>query len=287
MKTLLVPHDFSPTAMHALQYAVPFAKELGAKIVLFHAHPLADYYAEAPAYLIIEKTETIRQAALSRLGRIRDSLLEKDSDLQVEMVVQQGPFQRELRAYVEEYPVEWVVMGTKGAQGIRKIFTGTQTAKVIGRTSCPVLAIPESSDFKGIRRILYTTNFEDETEGILQQIGLLATTFNANVHILHISTAEDEATQEIFDWYQDVIREFVPEKFTTFHTMINPDIDKGIQAFVDSIKPDMLVMSTRRRNWKEYLIEGSHTQNMAFQTHVPLLALHAEAFEFETKKTEV
>ncbi|MEZ4776232.1 MAG: universal stress protein [Bacteroidia bacterium] len=287
MKTLLIPNDFSTTAMHALQYAVPFAKQLGAKIVLFHSHPLADYYAEAPAYMIIEKTETIKKVALSRLGKIRDSLLEKDPDLQIETVVRQGPFQRELQSYLAEYPVEWVIMGTKGAQGIRKIFMGTQTAKVIGRTSCPVLAIPENSDFKGIRDILYTTNFEDETEGILQQISTLATTFNAKVHILHISPTEDEATQEIFDWYKDVIREFIPEEFTAFHTMMNPDIDEGIQAYVDSIKPDLLVMSTRRRNWKEYLIEGSHTQKMAFHTYVPLLALHAEAFELETKKTEV
>ncbi|MDX2247283.1 MAG: universal stress protein [Bacteroidia bacterium] len=287
MKTLLIPTDFSAPAMHALKYAVPFAQKLEAKIVLFHAHPLADYYAEAPAYMIIEKTETIKQLALRRLEGVRKTILEENPGLTVEIVIQQGPFQRELHMYLEEYPVDWIIMGTKGAQGIRKIFAGTQTAKVIGHTSCPVLAIPEKSNFKGISDILYATNFEDETEYVLRQVAAIASRFHAKVHILHIASSEDEATHQIFDWYQDVIGQFIPAKSTSFHRMVHTDIEAGIQSFVDTLKPDMLIMSTRRRNWKENLIEGSHTRNMAFQTHVPLLALHAETFEYEIEKTEI
>ncbi|MEZ4825002.1 MAG: universal stress protein [Bacteroidia bacterium] len=285
MKTLLIPTDFSATAAHALQYAVPFAKQLGAKILLFHAHPLAEYYTEAPAYMVLEKTETIKQNALRRMEGIRNSLLEKDPDLVVEIVVRQGPFQRELNDHLEEYPVDWIIMGTKGAHGLKKIFAGTQTARVIGRTSCPVLAIPEAGSFKGITNILYTTNFEDENEGVLRQLAALAKSFYADIHILHISPAKDEATKDIFEWYQDVVREFMPTISTHFHSMINPDIDAGIRDFVETITPDLLVMSTRKRNWKESLIEGSHTQNMAFTTHVPLLAFHAEAFEYENERT--
>lgn len=281
MKTLLIPIDFSATALQALPYAADFAQKLDAKIVLFHAHPVAEHYVEAPAYMIVERTNAIKELAMRRLAKIQGRIHAINPEIYCESVVAQGPFLRELREYMVENTVDWIIMGTKGARGLQKLLSGTQTAKVIGKTSCPVLAIPPESLFEGIKEILYATNFEDENEGILRQLSELAGLFNARVNILHISTTRDAADNQIFDWYRNVIEEFIPTQKISFHTIWNRNVEEGIQEMVEKLAPDMLIMSTHKRSWKELLLEGSHTQTMVFETHVPLLALHTDAYAEE------
>lgn len=49
---------------------------------------------------------------------------------------------------MKEQKIDLVVMGTKGASGVTEILIGSNTADVIEKCHCPVLAIPAESDFK-------------------------------------------------------------------------------------------------------------------------------------------
>ena len=46
MKTILVPVDFSNCSQEGLRYAIAFANEFGAKIILVHATYLGYIYSE-------------------------------------------------------------------------------------------------------------------------------------------------------------------------------------------------------------------------------------------------
>src|SRR5690606_12859698 len=76
----------------------------------------------------------------------------------------------------------------------RNILMGSVTAEVIKKALCPVLAIPQSARYKGIKKILYTTDLSyDETAEFLSVIKL-ARLWNAKVVVLHVS--EDSVADE-------------------------------------------------------------------------------------------
>src|SRR5207342_2350709 len=75
-----------------------------------------------------------------------------------------------------------IVMGTKGASGLKRILIGSNTVNVIAKTRVPVLVIPEVARFenffnKGKNRIVLATDLDLlENEGaldILKEIALL------------------------------------------------------------------------------------------------------------------
>ena len=60
VRNILVPIDFSPASMQALDYAVSLAKQFRATIHLLHVHP-ADEAASVPgaAHVLLQSAEAI------------------------------------------------------------------------------------------------------------------------------------------------------------------------------------------------------------------------------------
>ena len=54
MKTILVPTDFSEEARNAAEYAVKLAKEVKAKVILFHTFQVPIPISEVPVMVISE-----------------------------------------------------------------------------------------------------------------------------------------------------------------------------------------------------------------------------------------
>ena len=52
MKTILVPTDFSIAAENAVEYAIGFAKETNASIILFHSYHIPIPPTEVPIMMI-------------------------------------------------------------------------------------------------------------------------------------------------------------------------------------------------------------------------------------------
>ena len=54
-------------------------------------------------------------------------------------------FIESIRKHVEEKKIDIIVMGTKGASGLKKIIVGSNTGDVITKVKCTTLAVPEAA----------------------------------------------------------------------------------------------------------------------------------------------
>src|ERR1700687_6173648 len=70
IKHIVVAHDFSEMADHALGYALDLAETLGARVTIVHAYEVPMYgYPEGPA-LTVEMAAQIERAALNGLENV-------------------------------------------------------------------------------------------------------------------------------------------------------------------------------------------------------------------------
>jgi nucleotide-binding universal stress UspA family protein len=153
---LLVPTDGSELSEETIREAVGFAHEIGASITFFHAlanlamPPHGSIYGDPvlldPA-LVEQFTRAERAYADSLLARAR-SLAEEagvscDTDIGEHPVVHEGIIEAATR-----HGCDLIFMASHGRRGLSGLLLGSETQRVLTRTSLPVLVYrpPESAD---------------------------------------------------------------------------------------------------------------------------------------------
>jgi nucleotide-binding universal stress UspA family protein len=134
IRTILHPTDFSSGCEHSLRVARSLARDLGARLVLFHVVPFG-FYAN-------DMTVPVDPAAY-REALIEERQLVDGPDLKypVETRLARGDAGEEILRAAAELDCGLIVMGTHGRTGLGRLFMGSVTEYVVPRADCPVLAV--------------------------------------------------------------------------------------------------------------------------------------------------
>lgn len=274
MKTILVPTDFSKNANNALNYAIAMAKKEKAKIILMHAYDIIYLSADAPMEYYAEGLEATKNATQKMLSTLA-SRMEK-SRIKYEIVNLQGLPVDSIVDIVKQKKVDFVIMGTKGASGLKEVLIGSNTEKVIAKASCPVIAVPEKASFNGVKKIAYATNYRSSDFVVLKQLVKLAQTFKSGIKLVHIANGEYTLIHE-----KEYMKNFIEKvKQKTHYNRIsselleNEDIGKTLAQYIKKESVDILAVSTKHRSLFERLFSKSITKKLAYHTKVPLMVFH-------------
>ncbi|MBU6402233.1 MAG: universal stress protein, partial [Verrucomicrobia bacterium] len=116
LKTILVPTDFSSCAHKALQYAVSFARQFGARLVLLHVTPVNYPAAGELGMLDLPALERdLRQGTERELADLAHR--EVPEAVAVQTVVRTGRAAQEIVEAAQECEADLVVIATHGRTG--------------------------------------------------------------------------------------------------------------------------------------------------------------------------
>jgi nucleotide-binding universal stress UspA family protein len=273
MATILFPTDFSAPADHALEYLLPMADKLEAKVVLLHVFSIPTPQTENPIYAWEEQVKLKESMVLTELEAIQEQIKKRYPNMEVECVPRFGFTVPAILLTCQEYKADWVVMGTKGASGIKRILLGSNAAQVISRATCPVLAVPKTETFHGIKRIIYATNYEHDEILAIYKLCKLASLFNAEVQVVHIFTEKEKMDPERYRKFEEDVRATVQTDAITFKLIPHTDLQAGLEELMTYTRADLLAMSPHKRGFLDRLFHPSQTQSMAYHTRTPLLAV--------------
>lgn len=137
---ILVPHDFSPHADHALAYATELAKRLDATVHVVHAIGIPTFGAPelglAFTAATIDKLVADSQAALDRI-----TASHRNSARVGKVLVRTGDARDMILQVAEELGADLVVMGTHGRRGLSRALLGSVAETVVRTSPIPVLTI--------------------------------------------------------------------------------------------------------------------------------------------------
>jgi nucleotide-binding universal stress UspA family protein len=141
LKTILFPTDFSDISLYALDYAVSFARQYGAKLVLMH---VVDVFLSDPAYFapyvpVEGMQEDFEKRSRERLGEIAATKV--PGGIPVELVVTQGRAFVEVVREAKRREVDLIVLSTHGRTGLGHAMFGSTAEKIVRKAPCPVLSI--------------------------------------------------------------------------------------------------------------------------------------------------
>jgi nucleotide-binding universal stress UspA family protein len=275
---LLVPTDFSKNAQKAIDYAVNIATGKS-QIILLHSYQIIDTDSASRKILFEEYNLDIARKLHDELKVQKRNIARIKPGTNVTAVLNDNNLKGSIVEASEQYGVDFIVMGTQGASGLKKVFMGSFTARVIGNATVPVLAIPRMYKWRVPQNILFATNrFETDTN-ILNTIFKVVNLFNAHLHVIVFTDTEstdndDYINQKIKlgEYEIELKKRNMDIKISSSHLM-GSIFEDTLQLYIDEYSIDIVAMVTYKRSLLESIFNRSVTKKIAYRTRIPLLAI--------------
>jgi len=156
------------------------------------------------------------------------------------------------------------------------VLMGSNTASVIEKATCPVIAVPESASFDGVKKITYATDYRESDIDALKKLIEIAKPFNARITILHASDEEFSRYSEetYLNDFKNKVKKKIRYDKISYKLIYGKYLPKALGEEIATSAPDLLAMSTQHRNAVEKFFGTSITKKMAFHSKIPLMAFH-------------
>ncbi|MFI8603407.1 universal stress protein [Cellulophaga baltica] len=277
MKNILLPTDFSSNAWNAITYAIELYKDEPCTFYLLNTYTPAISNSRFMASTLLDEALVVEDYSKEGLKVVLSKILNKYSNPlhTYKMVSSFSLLTDQVKEMVDEFDIDVVILGTKGASGVSEVFMGSNAVKVIKAVkNCPVLAIPEYFEFETPTEIAFATDFNRfYSQSELEPIVSLAKTFNSVIRIVHVQH-EIKALTELQQFNLNMLRKYFKEVEHFVHTVSEVNsVSKTLEVFSDELDIHLLAMLNYQHSYMEKLTRESVVKQLAFHSQIPLLVI--------------
>jgi nucleotide-binding universal stress UspA family protein len=269
MKTILAAVDFTAASHNAALYAVELAKAFDARLVVFNAYvPVPIPLSEALVTVAPDDQEPYIEERLNKLAKE----LDPSWNIDIGVSIARGRASDCIKQAALTMQADLIILGMKHMHhDVRRIFGSTVT-DLIGKTSVPLLVVPEEASFQAPQYIALATNSDiaaDANIHIADALCDIGQQFRSRLYIVKVVNNVPENGFRIPETLHSKVGCLAPEYVYPYGL----DVSKSLQQFVEKKHIDILAMIPHQHTFFEKLFLGSQTKAMAFATHIPLLVL--------------
>jgi nucleotide-binding universal stress UspA family protein len=267
MRTILLPTDFSQNSLKAIKYGIDLLRNEECRFILVNAY----MSPQAGVSMLVSLNDVLGEQSAKDLKRLKESL-EADyfsSVLDIEVVSEYGYVPVVIESTAKKFGCDLIVMGTKGATGLKGIIIGSNTAAAIKNTHYPILAIPENADFHQTHKVALAWDQSPELDNsIYDPLIWLSQISNAKVLVVNVSEdehSEDPSYAELDEVLKQVDHEVHYEK--------SAQVAEGIEHFVNDNNVDIVTVIPHVHGFFEKIFKPSITKQLCLHTDIPILIL--------------
>jgi nucleotide-binding universal stress UspA family protein len=263
MNRILVPLDFSETSLNALSYAVNLFKDAYVEITLLHI-----YGTQSSAFMMKSIDSVLIKEAEKRMEEVSKKLRETAPHVTVK------------KQLLKNYPVstivtlgdsghfDFIVMGTKGASGLKEVFVGSVAGGVISKTNAPIIVVPANFSHQGIQKVILAVGDEPISNAdVVNPLRKLMEIHEGSLEVLHIADDESTNLEDSVNAMQD-LNPSVTYSFGTGNT------NEDLNAYLEENTVDLLCLIRSKKGFFDRLLGGSVTLKQTFNSSIPLLIIH-------------
>ena len=189
IEKILVPLDFSPASVEALDYAAWLAKQFHAAIHLVHVYPPDEASSAGAGHLLFETADTIERLNEELTGIHRKHVPTFRPE---NCHIQSGRPYDEIVRLAREIDADLIVLSTRGHSGLKHLLLGSTAERVVRNAPCPVLVTRKrkqkskaNSKTFAIRTILVPTDFSQCSLAGTEYAAFLAKNLHATLRLFH------------------------------------------------------------------------------------------------------
>lgn len=279
MKHILIPTDFSDNAWNAVTYGLEMFKKTKCTFYLMHVNPIPTYSGAGSSLRSADTDfrESLLKQSKQELRQLQNRI-EKETvpntkhtfvplafyDFFVDVIKREAKLKK----------IDLIIMGTKGATGLKKITIGSNTGDVITKVAHPLLAVPENAVYTVLHEIAFPTDFQIGYDmKVLDTLIEIATMNKAEIRILNI-TNDGKALTDEQQQHKDFLDDYLVDIDHSFHSLTDLKLETAVQAFTESRDIDMIAMVAKNLNFFQRILFRPDVEKISYYTKVPFLVLH-------------
>ncbi len=263
MNRILVPVDFSQTSLNALHYAIHLFQSEPCEITVLHV------FSSNPTMMALKNIDQmILEDSQRSLDKLMSEVHQKYPDANLKPKIMKDHAVSAIASLGDSGDYDYIVMGTKGASGLKEVFLGSVAGGVMSKTVAPVIVVPDGHGFEPLNEIVIALSESPESgKEVEDPLRKIAKMHHSKIKALHIG---DEKPQEMELALAD-ISDLRPSVDYTFGS---GDTHKDINDYLIENKSRMLCLIRGKKGFFNRLFKESVTLKETFDSPVPLLILH-------------
>ncbi|MCH9659293.1 MAG: universal stress protein [Bacteroidetes bacterium] len=274
MKKILVPVDFSDHSEYALEVAAQLAKRYDAEILTLHMMGLSE------AVLTKNESQEVMEAMyyMKLAEKHFDEFLDKDylKGIKVESTVQNYKVFSEIDKVAKEYEVDLIVMGSHGSSGLKDIFVGSNTEKVVRTANVPVLVIKNRIVNFTTDTMVFACDFSLDYIPAFKNAKALANVFASEFRLLYVNTPErfkrsSEMMEKAFKFLANVGNNDL-ELYESVVYYNDKTVEDGIFTYSSANKVDIIAVPTHGRSGLAHFFAGSIGEELVNHSEIPVVS---------------
>lgn len=275
---ILVPTDFSENAWNALKYGIRLYKDIACTFHLLHINPIPAYSGAGSSVRVSSNMAggAILSDSKVSLDNLVSRVVKIDPGTRHSFVTiaSHNFFVESIKRHVEDRKIDLIIMGTKGASGLKQVTLGSNTGDVLTKVKCPLLAVPENAVFSEPKEIAFPTDYHLSYDmKVLDTLIDMVNLYNSELRVLHISKKGEKLSDEQLG-NKEFLEDYLQDVDHSFHSLTGVDLEAAVQCFTESRDIDIIAMVAKNLNFFQRILFRPKVEQISYHTDIPFLVLH-------------
>lgn len=265
LKNILLATDFSKCATNALAYAINLAQQVNAKLHLLHVKDIRHTDSRLTDVQIQKEFDVLEH----------DFLFLRN--IETQFSIKEGPIPDVIIDEVKSNHIDVVIIGVKGASGIREAIFGSITTVLMDQMPCAMICVPAKCRVLSFEKMLVAVDFNHHLNPpALYVLSYISEAFSSQIKILNIQhnndTDDEESKREMLK-----LKDLFKYSMLDFHSF-SADAEKivrGISNYARDAEIDLItvfhLVSNQGQSFKR-----SKSKQLALTSQLPLLIIPLE-----------
>lgn len=278
MQIVLVPVDFSETATNAAKYAIELGKQIQAKkVILYHSYELPVMSDGGLAVPLLVGVEDVKKTSTEALEKLLATLKEDVEyvPFEIELYNSYGGVVKGITDAVKEKNASLIVMGITGGNALEQTLIGSNTIDVSKETTTPLIIVPAKATYKPIRNTVLACSLNNIYDNMpIDAITNFVNDTKSNFQVLHVETKENMADYSGTNFESMALNTLFAEHLPKYHFVHNSSFIEGVNEYTEKNLIDIVIVVPQKHGLFESIFTKSHTKQLAFHSHVPIMVVH-------------
>jgi nucleotide-binding universal stress UspA family protein len=270
---VLIPTDFSVQAEYAYLMVKKLEEKIPVEIHFIHVLGVPDTVTmdnkgniETCGDISVDYVTSQKNIAERKLEDLK-TLYGNDVTTHLEL----GKLTDKIISYSQTHHFDLIVMGTKGAWGLKEKLSGSETQIIARQSSVPLLSLMCDRSDLMIKNILLVHDFSHSKNENLNLLHKLIKAFDTKVHLLQITKDSTESTKTSIISNMNSFALSNSLSNYDMHVLNDSDVENGVIHFNQMQEMDIICIGT---HGKGGLFHHSATEKLINHLFKPIITYH-------------
>lgn len=274
---ILIPIDFSDTAMRAIRHGALLSQKSGGEIILLHVQKKRDLVEFILPAFREKNTDKLRVFMEHKLGHLADRV-RREYSIKVTPLLLFGNITSGIANAAEEHGAGLIIMGTQGGDSHNDMFVGSNSYRVLTKSTVPVMTVRSDIGKGGFSNILLPIDSSAHSRQKVHAALQFADKFGATLHVLGL-LGPDEKDYEykmhvILPQIQKLARlHKLPATAQIEHAKNRAEKTLG---YARKVEADVIIIMSDQRSELSGFILGSYAHQLINNSMIPVLTIPPE-----------